>query len=610
MASSYLSSALKYRPATFSEVLAQDHITQTLIHSLERDQIANAFLFAGSRGTGKTTTARILAKALNCESLTQGEPCNRCSSCISINKGIHPDILEIDAASNTGVEHVRELRENARFTPTQGKFKIYIIDECHMLSISANNAFLKTLEEPPSHARFILATTELNKMLSTILSRCQIFRFRRIPSRFIVDRLKHIFSEQGDFSVADPAELERIFFHIARNSEGGLRDALVSLDQLIAFCSGKLNLADVEEILGVIEFDLLNTYVTAIIEHDLKVILETIETINNQGKEIGWFLKECQQFLRNIAVVKISPNHPHIMELPEDYRLQLQKTSQKTSLEQILYITDIFWEAERRMRVSSEARMILEMTSIKAAKAGQAVKINDLLKKISSYTSSTAKASPTLPSGGGAGQVPLPNIQKPAQTSVPLLEPEDSESHVRENRVSGENHDRKIESQKPDEANSTPTAKTSSAPKGTDLFSTSWNQLLHEMPDKFIAGALSESQPIDITGDTLHIAIPSQNSYILRTLEKTHNRRKLEKLVEESFGKSLKIRFETRDELNSQTAEDSPASNSLPAVSRQELMEKVQTDKLFQKITEELPGHIIGIKPSSSSMPKDSSPGN
>ncbi|MBD3267213.1 DNA polymerase III subunit gamma/tau, partial [bacterium] len=386
MASKYTVSALKHRPQRFSEVLAQDHVTRTLKHSLERGQIANAYLFAGSRGTGKTTTARLLAKALNCENPSEAEPCNECQNCVAINSGTFIDVLEIDAASNRGIDEIRGLRDIVRFSPTQGKYKVYIIDEVHMLTKEAYNAFLKTLEEPPSHSRFIMATTELQKVPNTILSRCQRFQFRRIPIQIIIEHLKRILDQQTDLEFAEPEEMDRIFYHIARASEGGLRDALVSMDQLLAFCSGKLNLAEVEEILGVIEFDLQNRFVSAIIQHDLNNILAIIEELSNRGNDMEWFLKECLQFMRNLAVSKIAKDTRNLIDMPDEYRAQIKNTADQTTLEQILYMTDILWEADFRMKNSHNTRLILEMAAFKAAKAGQAIKVEDILNRLSSGT--------------------------------------------------------------------------------------------------------------------------------------------------------------------------------------------------------------------------------
>ncbi|MDX9753844.1 MAG: DNA polymerase III subunit gamma/tau, partial [bacterium] len=420
--STYIVSALKHRPQTFTDVLAQEHVTRTLQHSLERGQIANAYLFAGPRGTGKTTTARILSKALNCENLQNAEPCNACPTCKAINRGTFIDVLEIDAASNRGIEEIRNLRENVRFSPTQGKYKVYIIDEVHMLTDAAYNAFLKTLEEPPAHSRFIMATTELHKIPNTILSRCQRFQFRRIPIQVIVDHLKRIVTQQEGLEIANPAEMDRILYHLARASEGGLRDALVSLDQLLAFCSGKLDLAQVEEILGVIEFDLQDRFLSAIFQHNLQQILDIIEELSNRGSEMSWFLKECIQFLRNLAVSKIAKDTTNLIDMPEEYRTRLKESAKQTSLEQILYITDVFWAADARLRYSPDARLILEMMAIKAAKAGQAVKVEDILGKLASGTLAMPVAAPAP---ALATPAPAPALVAP---QAPVNQPQAVES--------------------------------------------------------------------------------------------------------------------------------------------------------------------------------------
>ncbi len=615
----FIVSAIKHRPTTFAEVLAQDHITRTLQHSLERGQIANAYLFSGPRGTGKTTTARILTKALNCENLTNGEPCNKCDSCRMNTKGIHPDVLEIDAASNTGVENIRELRENARFSPSIGKYKIYIIDECHMLSTQANNALLKTLEEPPSHCRFIFATTEIQKILPTILSRCQRFPFRRIPAQIIVDHLKSILTQQDELEFADPSQLEQILFLLARSSEGCLRDALFALDQLLAFCSGKLDLAEVEEIMGAIEFDRLDQYIRAIIQHNLPVILEIIEKLTNQGKEISLFLSECLQYLRNLAVIKIAPKNTDLLDLPDEYRKQLTDTASLTSLEQILYITDQLWDTEQRIRNSSMGRLIIELASIKAAKAGQAVKIEDLLEKLSSgeftsgsvieFSTPAASAEPAVVAPPVSTPItapapkpivsPAPVVEEPIDDSAPPLEAYE-ETPFRDDEfqdspsLTDEEEDLQPTVDEIDE--STPQPSKSQVGEVGSL-STMWNQFLHELDDPMLAGALEGSVALEFTNELLRIAIPSDHAYSLRTLERPNNRTKLTEILSKSFGTSLTIRYEQSDELNQINQKHAQPAAVEPVVSRQELMEQVQQNKIFSKLMEEMPGRVINIRP-------------
>lgn len=602
--SNFIVSAIKYRPGTFAEVLAQDHITRTLRHSLKRGHIANAYLFSGPRGTGKTTTARILAKALNCENLQDGEPCNHCSPCREIARGTHPDVLEIDAASNTGVENIRELRANARFTPSSGKFKIFIIDECHMLSTAANNALLKTLEEPPPHCRFIFATTEIQKILPTILSRCQRYPFRRIPAQVIVEHLRHILAQQSEIQIAESSQLDRILFLLARSSEGCLRDALFALDQLLAFCSGTLDFSEVQEVMGAIEFDMLDRYVRALIGHDLPAILEIIETLSNHGKEISLFLAECLFFLRNLAVIKIAPQNLELLDLPDDYRKQLAETAELAPLEQILYITDQLWGAEQRIRYSALGRIIMEMVSIKAAKAGQAVQIEDLIKKIST--------------GGGFSQ-PFPassaftapiSTVKPAVSKPATIDPSPAggSRSISPSKMQDGLLDTMDSPESSREGNDAPVSDLKTSPPvsphpphtPSSSLSTLWNQFLKELEAEqpMLAGALENSVALDIDNDVLRIAIPSDNLFGLRTIERPNNQQSLSRLLQQAFGKKLSLQCEASEELNRINEQFSPEKTvPSPAVSRQELMEKVQQNRILNKLMEEMPGRIVDIKP-------------
>nr|MBI3614147.1 DNA polymerase III subunit gamma/tau [Nitrospirota bacterium] len=266
----YQVSARKYRPGTFGDVIGQPHIVQMLVNAITTKRIAHAFIFSGTRGVGKTTVARILAKALNCEQGPTGTPCDTCANCVEIAQGSSVDVVEIDGASNTGVDDVREIRENVKFTPFHGHYRVYIIDEVHMLSNSAFNALLKTLEEPPAHVVFIFATTEIHKIPATILSRCQHYNFRRITKAEIIQRLRHVADQEG-IGVED-----RSLASIARASEGSMRDALSLLDQAVAFGGKTIRQNDLEMLLGAVPQEHVRTMIVAVIAQDSAAALQII----------------------------------------------------------------------------------------------------------------------------------------------------------------------------------------------------------------------------------------------------------------------------------------------------------------------------------------------
>ena len=279
----YISLYRKWRPQTFSEIIGQDHITRTLQNAIQMGRIGHAYLFSGPRGTGKTTVAKLLAKALNCTNGPIPEPCDQCENCRQIREGVSLDVAEIDGASNRGIDEIRDLREKVRFVPSQGRYKVYIIDEVHMLTTEAFNALLKTLEEPPQHVIFIFATTEPHKVPATIISRCQTFEFHRIALPDLLERLEQVSQAEGLKPSAAALNL------IARNAQGGLRDALSILDQCIAYAGAEIAVEDVKELLGVVDFDLLTKYTAAIQTGNLVEALIIIDEVLSLGKDLTQF---------------------------------------------------------------------------------------------------------------------------------------------------------------------------------------------------------------------------------------------------------------------------------------------------------------------------------
>ncbi|NRB44167.1 MAG: DNA polymerase III subunit gamma/tau, partial [Verrucomicrobiales bacterium] len=375
MSSSYQVFARKYRPLTFKDILGQDHVVQTLSNAIEKNRLAHAYLFVGPRGTGKTSTARILAKALNCEGGPKINFDPDETICQEIAEGRCLDVLEIDGASNNGVEQVRELRNNVKFAPSHGKYKIYYIDEVRMLSTPAFNALLKTLEEPPEHVKFIFATTEATKILPTIISRCQRFDLRRIPTRIITEQLNHIAEEEG-------IELDPIAATaIAKGAEGGMRDAQSMLDQLVAFCGESIHESDVLEVFGFTGIEIIAGLGSSILSKETVPALETIYEQSESGKDLSKLLTDLISHFRSVLVYQVDPSGAS-KELAIEILKRVENQSKQIDTDRLLALIDHLATVEGRMKWAPNKRLHLEVAIIKAIQILGETKLSDVIDAI------------------------------------------------------------------------------------------------------------------------------------------------------------------------------------------------------------------------------------
>ena len=441
----HLALPLKYRPMTFDDVVGQEHVVRTLRHAIEANRIANAYLFIGPRGIGKTTLSRIFAKALNCSgNREQGtgnrvgvEPCGACDNCKEIAAGRSIDVTELDAASHNKVEDVKPIIESVQFKPTTSKYKIFIIDECHMLSNAAWNALLKTLEEPPPYVRFIFATTEGDKVLATIISRCQRFDLRRIQTNDIVSRLKYI-CEKEKIAAEEDALLA-----IARGAEGGMRDALSSLDQLISFKGDKVTEEDALGVFGLVSRSALENLAGAILKGDVAAILSAIEMFDSAGKNMRRLSGELLQHFRNLVVLQaLGPNAKSLEATPDQIKVLIEQ-AKDLDPGRVFRICDQLAEMEDKLRYVLSVRTLIEMSLIRASRIATTATIEELMKAVkgmrdgeadsrplqnkdgSSITSGKDSASPLstkpIPKWAGGGLPPMP--EEPAPSNFQTLKP-------------------------------------------------------------------------------------------------------------------------------------------------------------------------------------------
>ncbi len=419
---SYLVLARKYRPQCFEEVVSQEHVTRTLSHAITADRVAHALLFSGPRGTGKTTVARILAKALNCEKGPAPAPCNECASCVGITEGHAVDVFEIDGASNNGVEQVRELRENVKYLPARSRFKIYIIDEVHMLSLQAFNALLKTLEEPPPHVMFMFATTEPHKIPITILSRCQRHDFRRIDAESITAHLKTICRQEA----MDPSQ-ESLWL-IAREAAGSMRDALSLLDQVMTCSEGVPEPAQISDILGVIDRKSIFDLSSAVLEKDAAAVLRIIDDVYSRGLNLKKLYGDLLTHFRNLLVAKLGRDVKKLVDLPGQELTALQQQAEKHLPMFLNQVFDMLYREEGSIRYTAQPRLVLEMMFLRLVQLQPALSIDELIDKLDRLRRQMADGAQNVCGPSGSGGPPPPESDPPSGQS----RPQETESRSRE----------------------------------------------------------------------------------------------------------------------------------------------------------------------------------
>lgn len=398
---SYVALYRKFRPGEFEEVKGQEHIVTTLTNQIKADRIGHAYLFCGTRGTGKTTIAKLFARAVNCENPKDGSPCNECPTCRAILEGRSMNVVEIDAASNNGVENIRQIRDEVNYSPTEGRFRVYIIDEVHMLSTGAYNALLKTLEEPPSYVIFILATTEVHSIPVTVLSRCQRYDFRRISVDTITDRLREIADKEGL-----DAE-EKALTYIARVADGSMRDSLSLLDRCIAFFMGqKLTYDKVLEILGTVDTSIYGKMFEMVLNKDVAGLMGEVEEIITAGRELTNFVSEFTWYLRNLMLLKSSDDMEDIIDVSSENLALLKDQASKVDFNDIVRYIRIFSQLSNDIKYSRQKRVVLEVALIKLCKPQMEQDMASLVERISQLEKKLESGDFKLPGGVSPGRAP------------------------------------------------------------------------------------------------------------------------------------------------------------------------------------------------------------
>lgn len=540
---SYLVLSLKYRPQTFDQVVGQDHITQTLTNAFDKDRVSQAYLFTGPRGVGKTTTARLVAKALNCME-SPGNPCKKCSNCVEITDGRNMDVLEIDGASNRGIEEIRGLREAIQYTPINSKYKIFIIDEVHMLTTPAFNALLRTLEEPPKHGKFILATTDIYKVPATIISRCQRFDFNIISVNEITKQIKYIL-EKEKITIDD--ESIKV---IGQKADGSMRDALSILDQVIAYSGNNISIDSINKVLGLIPNELYFTILEAIQNKDGKSLIKLLAEVHFSGMPVQEFVTGLNRHLRNMMVTTVKDGL-NVLEINEDLKIKYVESAKSWNIKDLLRISKVVGDIEPQIKKAVQPHILLELTLLRLLEFDTSVSIQSLLDG--------------LPSDGilkkdavASKQTKKSNVIFKPQVNTNPKVAEKPENKKNQHETIKLNKDLSIEDIK-----------------------ANWDKYLTELAHKkpSVSNALEHCELGQLAGNRLEIKMVNGNNFNLRTLEK--NKIIIEKFLEKVYGSKIKTAF-----LMSK-------SKLPPKDSANKQEDAVKTNETTAKIIEMFDGEII-----------------
>ncbi|GFO67723.1 DNA polymerase III subunit gamma/tau [Geomonas limicola] len=552
---SYQVLARKWRPQTFTDLVGQEHVSQTLKNAIDGGRVAHAFLFTGARGVGKTSSARILAKALNCEEGLSVEPCNHCSACLEITEGNSVDVFEIDGASNTGVDDIRELRDNIKYLPSRSRYKIFIIDEVHMLTTNAFNALLKTLEEPPAHVKFIFATTEPHKVPITILSRCQRFDFKRIALPRIVSRLRYIVDQEG-VSVSDEA-----LTIVARKGDGSMRDSLTTLDQVLAFCGEQVSDEEVTALLGVVDRRLILDAARAVFERDLRGVLELVARVDSFGYNMRQFCQELIDLFRAVAIIQAVGDAQGLLDLSEAELAELAGLAKTQNPGELQRHLTLLLKAEGEMGQASFPRLVLEMALMKMATLRPAVPVQELLQRIAALEGGAPPAARPAQLAAAERTAAAPRPQAPVAQAAP----------------SGA-APRPAAAPAPQAPRPAPQAAPAGPPVGSgDL----WGSLVRFIKGKkpMLGSLLEQVYPVRVTPQSLELGCLA-GSYELMQVQDNAKQAELRALAGEHFGGNPTLKV---------VALDAVPSNAAPSLSEKKSLEDAERAATLRREAEEHP---------------------
>lgn len=528
----YQVSARKWRPQDFSEVIGQQHVAQTLTNAIRQGRIAHAYLFSGSRGVGKTTMARILAKALNCQSGPTADPCQSCPACQDITAGHSPDVVEIDGASNRGIDEVRELREAVKYSPMQGQYRVFIIDEVHMLTKEAFNALLKTLEEPPAHVVFILATTEVHKIPSTILSRCQYFQFRRMTRQEIMSNLSEVARKEGLTLSASGASV------LARAADGSMRDALSLLDQAAAYSGKEVSEEDLQAMLGAPPREISIAMVAALVKRQTAAALTLVQTILDQGYDLRQFTSELVEHLRNLLVAKLAKDPAALMDLPKEEVEALCQTAASVTEEELQRLFGIVAQALEALRTATHPRFTVEMAMIKATQLPPLQSVEQLLDRLEKVEKGLSSVEPTTTSNH----------------SIAGPEPVSPESHLQWEDVI-----QRIQKEKPS-----------------------------------LSSYLEQGTLVNFMNDAISLSYPANADFLVDLIQKEEHQQIIKGTLKELFGHSVKFSL-IRLEQKPVSPKESPKESQDP-LKRNKIRKETLAHPLVQEALNIFGGEIIDIQ--------------